>query len=178
MKNSRILYLSSVILLAVLLIFDLIMLFCIAPMEGAALRQTGGVILDPNAMDERPNEGSGGSPGVTVAGFSALTIPSDIETIAVDLQNPIKNNGLYYLSFEFRLPDESEQGYEVLFKTGYVAPGKHIYQVTLSHGLPAGEYTAQLLIQPYRMIDLTPTNNVSAIVKLTVKQVTTGNPAS
>ncbi len=130
---------------------------------------TGGVVLDPNATDERPNEGQGALPGVTVSGFSALTIMSELDTIAIDLYNPIENNGLYIMTFEFRLPDESEQGYEVLFKTGYVAPGKHIYQVTLAHGLAAGEYTGQLLVQPYRMSDLTPTNNVSAVVKLTVK---------
>lgn len=60
-----------------------------------------------------------------------------MDTAAIDLYNPDENNGLYYLTFEFRLADESEQGYEVLFKTGYLAPGKHIYQVNLSHVLSA-----------------------------------------
>lgn len=169
MNKKRALFLVSAVMLAVLLIFDVIMLSWAATMQEPTQKSTGGVVLDPNATDERPSDGQGASPGVTVAGFSALTVPPDLDTIPIDLYNPIENNGLYYMTFEFRLPDDSEQGYEVLFKTGYVAPGKHIYQVTLSHGLPAGEYTAQMLIQPYRMSDLTPTNNVSAIVKLTVK---------
>ena len=152
MTKKRILFLSSYIALALLFVFDLVMLFCIAGMKEEA-RFTGGVVLD----------------GVTVAGFSSLTIPPDVDAIAIDLYNPAENNGYYYMTFELRLLDESEQGYEVLFKTGYVAPGKHIYQVTLSHSLPAGEYDAQLLIQPYRMRDLSPTNNVSAAVRLKVK---------
>ncbi len=96
-----------------------------------------------------------------------MTIPSELDTIAIDLYNPIENNGLYYLTFTFSLIGE-DGGKEVLFATGYVPPGKHIYQVTLSRGLAAGEYKAQLLVQPYRMSDLSPTNNVSAAVALTV----------
>lgn len=167
MKKNRI-FLFAAISLLVLLIFDLIMLCYVATAKEAPQRTTGGIVLDPNASDERPDEEQGSSPGITVAGFSSLTIPPEIDTIAIDLYNPIENNGLYYMTFEFRLLDDGG-GYEVLFKTGYVAPGKHIYQVTLSHGLSAGEYTAQLFIQPYRMSDLSPTNNVSAVVALTVK---------
>ncbi len=170
MNQKRTFFLISYIALVVLLIFDLILLGCIAVMEGEARKPAGGVVLDPNATDERPSEGPGAVPGVTVAGFSALTIPPDHDTIAIDLYNPIENSGLYYLTFEFRLLGvENAQGYEVLFNTAHVPPGKHIYQITLAHALPAGEYRAQLLIQPYRMVDLSPTNNVSAIVKLTVK---------
>ncbi len=169
MKKKSVVYILFSIPVAVLLIFDFIMLGIVLFMQEPPQRSTGGVVLDPSAVDERPDEGQGSSPGVTVAGFSALTIPPDIDTVPIDLYNPIENNGLYYMTFEFRLPDDSEEGFEVLFKTGYVAPGKHIYQVTLSHRLPAGEYTVQMLIQPYRMSDLTPTNNVSAVVKLTVK---------
>lgn len=168
MKDRRPLFIISYIMLVILLLFDLIILFYMVTVKEPPKQTTGGVVLDPNATDERPGEEQSAAPGVTVAGFSSLTIPPELDTIAIDLYNPIENSGLYYITFEFRLPDESEQGYEVLFKTGYIAPGKHIYQVTLSHGLAAGEYTAQMLIQPYRMSDLTPTNNVSAVVALTV----------
>ena len=167
MKKKRILFLASYIALALLLVFDLIMMFCIIGMR-EEVKSTGGVILDPGSEDERPGTHETVK-GPTVKGFSSLTIPPDVDTIAIDLYNPIENSGLYYMTFELRLPDDSEQGYEVLFKTGYLAPGKHIYQVTLSHSLSVGEYTAQLLIQPYRMSDLSPTNNVSAKIKLTVK---------
>lgn len=166
MKRSRILYITSFIILVLLLIFNLIMLFCINGMREESVG--GGVLLDPNAQDGRPG-GSESVPGPTIKGFSSLTIPADEETVAIDLYNPVENAGLYYLTFELRLPDDSEQGYEVLFKTRHLAPGKHIYQVTLSHGLQAGEYETYLLVQPYRMKDVSPTNNVSARVKLTVK---------
>ncbi len=168
MKKKRVLFVASYIALALLFVFDLVMLFCILGMKEEA-RFTGGVVFDPSAQDERPTETPTTMPGVTVAGFSSLTIPPDVDAIAIDLYNPAENNGYYYMTFELRLLNESEQGYEVLFKTGYVAPGKHIYQVALSHSLPAGEYDAQLLIQPYRMRDLSPTNNVSAAVRLKVK---------
>ena len=168
MTKKRILFLASYIALALLLVFDLIMLFCVIGMK-EEVKETGGVVFDPGSSDERPGGTQTSAPGVTVAGFSSLTVPPDVDTIAIDLYNPAENNGYYYMTFELRLLNESEQGYEVLFKTGYVAPGKHIYQVTLSHSLSEGEYAAQLLIQPYRMKDLSPTNNVSAAVKLTVK---------
>lgn len=166
-KQRNILIALSVIL-ALLMIFDLIMCFCIVRMKENSGTSTGGVVLDPGSEDERPGTHETVK-GPTVKGFSSLTIPPDVDTIAIDLYNPIENSGLYYMTFELRLPDESEQGYEVLFKTGYLAPGKHIYQVTLSHSLQEGEYETYLLVQPYRMKDLSPTNNVSAKVKLTVK---------
>ena len=167
MTKKRILFLASYIALALLLVFDLIMLFCVIGMK-EEVKGTGGVVFDPGSEDERPGTHETVK-GPTVKGFSSLTIPPDVDTIAIDLYNPIENSGLYYMTFELRLPDDSEQGYEVLFQTGYVAPGKHIYQVTLSHSLQAGEYATYLLVQPYRMKDITPTNNVSAKVKLTVK---------
>ncbi len=165
-KKKRVLFTAAAILLGALLLFDLIMLFWAVDIKEPP-KTTGGVVFDPNSSDERPSEKPGVAPGVTVSGFSALTIPANIETIAIDLYNPIENNGLYYMTFTFSLL--GDEGSEVLFQTGYLAPGKHIYQVTLAHGLPEGEYKAQLLVQPYRMSDLSPTNNVSAIVALTVK---------
>lgn len=159
------------VVLALLLFFNIVMCFYIAELEesgGAPAGSSGGVIFDPGSEDERPGTQESVK-GPTVKGFSSLTIPSDVDTIAIDLYNPIENSGLYYLTFELRLPDDSEQGYEVLFKTDFLAPGKHIYQVTLSHSLQAGEYETSLLVQPYRMKDVSPTNNVSAAVKLTVK---------
>ncbi len=161
--KKRALYIASCVALVLLLVFDLCLCFLLI---GVRESGEGGVVLDPNAGAERP---SGAVKGPTIKGFSSLTVPSGMQTVAIDLYNPVENNGLYYLTFELRLPDESGHGYEVLFKTEHVAPGLHIYQVTLSRALQTGEYTAQLLIRPYRMEGLSPTNNVSAVVKLTVK---------
>ena len=168
--KKRVLNVILYIAIASLLVLDIFIGVSLMGMKETGSR-TGGVILDPSAEDERPGQsgGQGASQNVTVAGFSTLNFPADLDTVAIHLYNPSENSGLYYMTFELRLPDESERGYEVLFLTKYVAPGKHIYQVTLSHSLSAGEYTAQLLVQPYRMSDLTPTNNVSAVVRITVK---------
>lgn len=165
MNKKRVLFIAVTAMLAALLLFDIIMLFYISGLKEPP-HTVSGVTFDPGATDERPNGEHGSAQGVTVAGFSALTIPAGVDTVAIDLYNPIENNGLYYITFTLRLPD-GNGGYEVLFETGFVPPGKHIYQVTLSRGLPAGKYTAQLLIQPYRMSDLSTTNNVSAVVALT-----------
>ena len=54
MNQKRTFFLISYIALVVLLIFDLILLGCIAVMEGEARKPAGGVVLDPNATDERP----------------------------------------------------------------------------------------------------------------------------
>lgn len=167
--KKRVLSIAIYIALIILLIFNLLMLFRLCGATEQAGGPQGGVIFDPNSSDERPGGSQSASPGVTVSGFSSLTIPPNVDTVAIDLYNPIENNGYYYMTFELRLLDGSGQGYEVLFLTKYLAPGKHIYQVTMSHGLPEGEYSAVLIVQPYRMEGLTPTNNVAAAVKLIVK---------
>lgn len=110
------------------------------------------------------------SKGVAIPGWGSLTIPENTTDVTVDFMNPEDNKDLYYLTFELRLIDDSEQGYEVLYKSGLVEPGLHIQNITLSRGLEAGEYDAIIHVQPYRMDEnKTSTNNADMKTKLIVK---------
>lgn len=129
----------------------------------------GGVQLDPNQGDyTNPNSGSTQSQGVAIPGWGAITIPKNQTEIAVDFYNPQQNDGLYYLTFELRLPDK-EGGYEVLYKSGLIEAGKHIQKITLSRGLGEGIYDAIIFVQPYRIDGITPTNNAETQTRLIVK---------
>ncbi len=130
----------------------------------------GGVQLDPNQGDYvDPNSGNGTqSQGVAIPGWGTITIPANKTEITVDFYNPKQNAGLYYLTFELRLPNENG-GYEVLYKSGLIEAGKHIQKITLSHGLTEGIYDAIIFVQPYRMDGVTPTNNAETQTLLIVK---------
>lgn len=106
---------------------------------------------------------------VTISGRRSLTIPANTKEVTVDLYNPKENEGAYYLSFELRLYDGSESGYEVLYTSDLVEPGKHIDRVELSRALEKGVYNAVVHIQPYRMNkEKTLTNNADIKISLVV----------
>lgn len=130
-----------------------------------------GLYYDPNAKDyTQSTTVTTTKRGVKIPGWPTINIPENHTEIAVDFYNPKENEGLYYLTFELRLPDDSKQGYEVLYKSGLVEPGKHIQSITLSHGLDKGEYDANVHVQPYRIDEnKTPTNNADMKTKLVVK---------
>lgn len=130
----------------------------------------GGVQLDPNQGDYvDPNLGNHTpAQGVSIPGWGTITIPVNQTDVTVDFYNPKQNEGLYYLTFELRLPD-GNGGYEVLYKSGLIEAGKHVQKITLSHGLAKGIYDAIIFVQPYRMDGVTPTNNAETQTLLIVK---------
>lgn len=128
------------------------------------------LVVDPNAGDYVEPEKEGPSQGVAIPGWGTITIPVNKTEVTVDFYNPETNKDLYYLTFELRLPDNSEQGYEVLYKSGLVEPNKHIQKITLSRGLEAGTYDAIIHVQPYKMDEnKTPTNNADMKTTIIVK---------
>lgn len=169
-KRNR-LFTAAMVLLIAVLVLDVLLCFMLASYKpsggGASTSGGGGVGFDPSATDKRPDSATQ-SHNVAVAGFSKITIPPDTDTVAIDLYNPEENFGLFYMTFELRLLAD-DGTYEVLYKSGLVAAGKHIYQVTLAHGLEAGEYAGQLFVQPYRMSDMSATNTVLGNITIVVK---------
>lgn len=128
--------------------------------------------VDPNARSyvEPVAEKAAESGGITIPGWNTLNIPKNETEVTVDLYNPEANAGRYQMTFELRLPNDSEQGYEVLYKSGLVDPGLHIQHITLSHGLEAGTYEATIHVQPYKMDEQkTATNNADMATKLIVE---------
>ena len=128
------------------------------------------LVVDPNAGDYVEPEKEGPSQGVAIPGWGTITIPVNTKDVTVDFYNPVANKDLYYLTFELRLPNDSDEGYEVLYKSGLVEPDKHIQKITLSHGLEAGTYDAIIHVQPYKMdANKTPTNNADMKTTIVVK---------
>lgn len=130
-----------------------------------------GLEIDPNAGEYvEPEREETPSKGVAIPGWGSITIPANQKEVTVDFMNPDANKDLYYLTFELRLLDNSEKGYESLYKSGLVTPGLHIQKIELSRVLQAGEYDAVVHVQPYKMDeDRTPTNNADMKTKLIVK---------
>lgn len=129
-----------------------------------------GLVINPDAENSISNENNTAEQGVAISGWGTMVIPAGEEEITVDLYNPKENDGLYYLTFELRLYNTSEQDYEVLYTSGLVEPGKHINKITLSHGLEKGEYEAVVHVQPYRMNkEKTITNNADMNIVIIVK---------
>ena len=74
------------------------------------------------------------------------------------------------MSFEVRLVDDSEQGYEVLYTSGLVKAGNALTEVTFNRGLEKGTYDAFLHVQPYTADEYhTALNNSDIAFKLIVK---------
>lgn len=130
----------------------------------------GGLVIDPNAGDYEDLPIPEPEPGVVIPGWGVITIPANTRDITVvDFHNPVDNEGLYYLTFQLCLLDTQGRISEVLWESLAVPPGKHIQKITLSRELTAGTYDAVVHVQPYRMLDETPTNSANMKAKLIVK---------
>ena len=68
----------------------------------------------------------------------------------------------YYMTFGLYLED----GDELLFQSGLVAPGLYVQKMEMTRALTPGEYPAYVVCQPYLSDRTTKTN--SGIVKLTL----------
>ena len=133
-----------------------------------------GLTIDPDAGDYVPvtGEAQEAAQGVSIPGWASLTLPANTVNAkyCVDFYNPEANAGRYYLTFELRLPDDSPEGYEVLYTSKLVEPGKHIQSIQLERKLQAGKYRAVVHVQPYKMDgSMTPTNNADMETELIVK---------
>ena len=162
-----------IILLLVIIIILVLLVFFLGDKKPLAEELKGGVSLqiDPNAGEYvEPEKETTPSKGVAIPGWGSITIPANQKNITVDFMNPEANKDLYFLTFELRIPNKSKKGYEVLYKSGLVAPGLHIQKIELARALKAGEYDAVIHVQPYKMDEArTPTNNADMKTKLIVK---------
>ena len=93
--------------------------------------------------------------GIAIPGWGSIRIQAGEKLVDVNLENPIDNEGKYYLSFSLYLKDQDK----LLAETGLIQPGESALKLSLSHPLEPGEYEAVVLVQPYRMADGSATNN-------------------
>lgn len=115
-----------------------------------------GLTVDPYSgsfvQPEKDEESTG---GIAIPGWGSIRIQAGEKLVDVNLENPMDNEGKYYLSFSLYLNGEDD----ALAETGLIQPGESALKLRLSHPLEAGEYEAVVLVQPYRMADGSATNN-------------------
>ena len=174
-RSDRKLKIIIVILAVLLLLTGGTMIFwggvpffsAFAPNNGGSTSQGAGLVVDPNAGEYvKPMQ----APGVVIPGFGVLTIPVNTkEVVGIDLYNPIENDGWYYLTFTICLIDNNGEVSEVLYESQLIPPGLYIQDISLSRGLSEGNYDAVVQVQPYRIDDLSPTNNAKLKLSIIVK---------
>ena len=150
MKYSMI----GLILLAIIIALTVI-LWPKAPNTSAGM----GLTVDPYSgsfvQPEKVEEDTESTGGIAIPGWGSIHIQAGEKLVDVNLENPIDNEGKYYLSFSIYLKDQDKP----LAETGLIQPGESALKLSLSHPLDAGEYEAVVLVQPYRMADGSATNN-------------------
>ena len=130
-----------------------------APNNGGSTSQGSGLVVDPNAGEfVKPEQ----APGVAIPGFRSLTVPANTKEIyGINLYNPIENDGWYYLTYKLCLLDKNGDVSEVLYESQLIPPNNLVKDITFTRGLPKGEYDAVMLVQPYRIVDNSPTNKAN-----------------
>lgn len=93
--------------------------------------------------------------GIAIPGWGSIRIQAGEKLVDVNLENPIDNEGKYYLSFSIYLKGQDKP----LAETGLIQPGESALKLSLNKPLEPGEYEAVVLVQPYRMADGSATNN-------------------
>ena len=138
-----------------------------APNSQGSSSQGSGLMIDLNASEYVP---PAPAPGVAIPGFGSMTIPANTkEVIGINLYNPEENDGWYYLTFKLYLLDENGGMSEILYESQLVPAGLYLQDITLSRGLAPGEYDAVMHVQPYRVADMSPTNNANLRLTIIVK---------
>ena len=125
-----------------------------------------GIELDPNAGDyngEKPEDTSSEAVGIKIPGYPSISIPADTKDVTMSLLNPEGNP--CYFHFTIVLNDTQE----VLYESKYVPPGQAITDVTLSRGLPKGEYPATIQITTVALDGETPLNGANVETVLIAK---------
>ena len=144
----------GLILLAIIIALTVI-LWPKAPNTSAGM----GLTVDPYSgsfvQPEKAVEDTESTGGIAIPGWGSIHIQAGEKLVDVNLENPIDNEGKYYLSFSVYLKGEDKP----LAETGLIQPGESALKLSLSHPLDAGEYEAVVLVQPYRMADGSATNN-------------------
>ena len=118
-----------------------------------------GLTVDPYSgsfvQSEKAEEDTESTGGIAIPGWGSIRIQAGEKLVDVNLENPIDNEGKYYLSFSVYLKGQDKP----LAETGLIQPGESALKLKLSKALEPGEYEAVVLVQPYRMADGSATNN-------------------
>lgn len=153
------------LVLAVLAVVSVSMLAAGSWNGGQGTAPTNGLEIDPGASDwtESSLSSRGGTDkGIAVPGYPSLSLPANTREVQISLLNPEGNP--CYFTFELVLEETGES----LYTSQAVPPGQAIRDLTLSRGLPAGEYSATIRITTNALDSQAPMNGANVETKLIV----------
>lgn len=113
--------------------------------------------------EEQTQTSSDGGVGksIKIPGYTDVYVAADTKDVSVNLENPEENE--VYFEISFLLTDTGEE----IYKSKYLAPGQHLYDITLNRALEAGEYEMTIHYATYDMDDeYTPKNGADVACKL------------
>ena len=84
----------------------------------------------------RQTEAPSAARGIRIPGYSVIPVPADTADVQVELYNPEDNEVYFQISFFLKGDGEDE----LLYESRLLKPGQHIYDITLTRGLPAGDH--------------------------------------
>lgn len=113
--------------------------------------------------DQTLNKSVVQSDSISIPGFETWTIDSGKVNVSADFYNPEKNNCYFVISV---ILDDTG---ETIYKSKYLKPGQHLYEIELIKALENGKYGATLHYSTYSMTDLTPLNGADVPFELVVR---------
>lgn len=118
---------------------------------------------EPEFEEEQIREDADESVGkaIKIPGYTTIYVAAGTEQVSVDLENPEENE--VYFEISFVLTDSGEE----IYKSKYIAPGQHLYDITLNKPLEAGEYDMTIHYATYAQDEAyTPQNGADVNCKL------------
>ena len=164
-KNNKLLL---VVIACAAIIAAVVLVSVLSHIDRTAENAGIGLTFDPNSgiyTPEIKDADEAEHSGIAIPGWDHIEIEADKTDVTVNLINPEDNADRYYMKFTVYLDGEDEP----LAETGLIRGGESALELHLAHPLSAGEYSATVHIQPYRVQDTTPTNNADIELMLIVK---------
>ena len=115
-----------------------------------------------NAPEQDAVLGEARVDSISIPGFGEMNIPAETTDVATDIYNPEKNHCFFQVTIV--LTDEQKQ----IYQSELIRPGQHLYNITLSQGMPKGSYDAILHYDTFSMNDYTPLNGANVPFTLNV----------
>lgn len=107
---------------------------------------------------------SGVSEGIKIPGYSTIVVPYGASDVDVNFFNPEEND--VYFEISLVLSDTDTE----IYKSKLIAPGQHIYNISLNETLNVGTYNMNIVYNTYSMDgNYTPKNGASVACELEVE---------
>lgn len=118
---------------------------------------------EPEFEEEQTQTSSEGGVGnaIKIPGYTTIYVTAGSQDVSVDLENPEENN--VYFEISFVITDTGEE----IYKSKYISPGQHLYDITLNRALEAGEYDLTVHYATYAQDEeYTPRNGADVNCRL------------